>query len=298
MASASRPGPGAFDLEALARALGGLEAREEQLELEPVLGIGRAPGAPRTAAVAGVDADGRAVLVLDATGDDAVLAALDALAWCDAHGDLLARRLGADEARAPCVVVVLAAPDPRVEAGLAALRPGDLRAFVARAVRGARGAAADLAEIALNGGDRRASPAEEAERALDEASRRLLARYADGVARIDPALRGGRAARARVWIDERGECARLRLDRGRLVAVAAGEEVDLRTEADVDRALEALLRGWLAGHDGRAAAVAAAPSARGGSGAAAGSDEGPPAGLMPRGPLLSADELATLRGDA
>jgi len=273
------------ELADLARALGGFEVRDEDLVLEPAPRIGCAGDALRTARYAGVDGEGRAILALMGAGNEAVLLAIDALAWCDSHGDLLARRIAADESLPTCVVLVLEDPAEATLAALAVLRSNDLRVFVSRRVRSARSGSGDLVEIRRDARADSATFATAWDADLDAEARRFVERVLAGLPRIDPEARAVAAPRSIVW--RRGQVALIQLRSvcGRLEAEAGGERFAVAVEVDVERVLIGALRGYLGQSGDQNSAedreVAAQRKA-----------------LMPSGPLLSADELAALRGDS
>jgi hypothetical protein len=138
----------------LEEALPGLSVLDRELELE---GGGHAE-------LAGVDDLGRLVLVIVAQDDagQAVLDALDTLAWAQRHADVLARHLGSPLARPelePRVIVIAPAPDERLVVRLATLGASGIRAFGVQTVRSAGSERAYLVPLALAGaGPRRASP--------------------------------------------------------------------------------------------------------------------------------------------
>lgn len=282
-ASGSRSG----ELADLALVLGGFEVRDEDLVLEPAPRIGCASGVLRTARYAGIDGEGRAILALVGAGDEAVLLAIDALAWCDSHGDLLARRIEADESLSAGVVLVLEDPTDATLSALAALRPGDLRIFVARHVRSARRDGGDLVEVRREPTTDSSESGTAWDADLEPAARGLVERVLAGLPRIDPDARAVTAARSIVW--RRGQVAlvRLRSSRGRLEAEAGGERFWIDGDGDVERVLSGALTSYLAldadattDEDEAGVEVVRQRTA-----------------LMPTGPLLSADELAVLRGD-
>ncbi|MBL8863498.1 MAG: hypothetical protein JNK02_16025 [Planctomycetes bacterium] len=286
--SARRP---AIDPQALVAALGGFEVLEEDLRLEPAPGLGREDGAPRVARLAGVDGEGRALLVLAEDGEEAVLAAVDALAWCDAQGELLVRRFGADAALAPGVVLIVSEPEPLLLAALAALRAEDLRVFTARRVRGARGDFSELVEVSRAAAGTRAQPAAwDAD--LPEAARGFAAWIRAGMARIDEGLEPSTGPRGTIWRHGRGRLVALRASARGLEADIEGRRMPIADAEDVERLLALALRGYLA--DGellRGPDPAQLPPAADRAPAAA------PVPLLPSGPLLSEDELAALRGE-
>lgn len=284
MSPARSSGAGGISAATLASALGGFVLRDEELELAPAPGIGLAGSGPRAAACAGVDGDGRVVIALRARGPESVLAAIDALAWCDARGDLLARRFSADEGLAPCVVLIVDEPDAPTIAALATLRSDDLRVFEARTLRTARGIEQDLAEIS----GERAEAAGIAGRSWDERlgaeARGLVDRVREGIVRIDPDARAAVAAQAIVWRRGSATLVSLRAPQGRLEAEVGGERFGVSEPGDVERILEGVVRAWIA--DGPGENVAP--------------PEEPPRAripLMPTGPLLSGEELAALSGN-
>ncbi len=267
----------------LAAALGAFVLRDEDLELAPAPGIGLAGSGPRAAACAGVDGDGRVVIALRARGPESVLAAIDALAWCDARGDLLARSFAADEGLAPCVVLIVDEPDAQTVAALATLRSDDLRVFEARTLRTARGIEQDLAEI--SGG--RAEAAGIAGRSWDERlgaeARVLVDQVREGIVRIDPDARPAAAAQAIVWRRGNATLVSLRAPSGRLEAEVGGERFDVSAPGDVERVLEGAVRALMSDSN---------------AGDDAGCEDRPRVRvpLMPTGPLLSGEELAALTG--
>jgi len=289
MESAGASGSRSSELAELALALGGFEVRDEDLVLEPAPRIGCASGAPRTARYAGIDGEGRAILALVGAGDEAVLLAIDALAWCDSHGDLLARRIGADESLPTCVVLVLEAPVDETLSALAALRGEDLRVFVARHVRSARTDGGDLVEVPRGARADSSVSATTWDDDLDPEARGLVERVLAALPRIDPDARAVTAARSIVW--RRGQVAlvQLRSSRGRLEAEAGGERFWIEGDDDVERVLSGALTSYLS-LDASAEPDEVEDEA----------DDRVVRGrttLMPTGPLLSADELAVLRGD-
>ncbi len=270
-------------MDALAAALGGFELRDEDLVLDRAPGIGLAAGASRTALCAGLDGEGRGILVVRGGPREAVLLAIDALAWCDARRAALTRRLGADPELAACVAVVVDDPDAETLAALATLRAADLRVFEAQNVRSSRGVQLDLTEVVLRGPDGEPSTPEHWEGRLDGATRSLVERVRAGIARIDPDARSAASGRAIVWRSGSARLVELRTGAGKLEARIRGERFDLDPADGVERVLEGALRVYLdtdarnTGED------------RGG-----GAEDVP---LLPNGPLLSDDELAALRGD-
>lgn len=274
-----------IDLAALRSALGEFEVRDEDLVLDPAPRIGRGDGAPRVALYAGIDGERRAVLAITGAGDEAVLLAIDALAWCDAHADLLARRIGAEVTLGTCVVLVLADPAEATLSALAALRSGDLRVFVARSLRSARQGGGDLVEVERRSNADSGVQGAAWDQQLNSDARGLVERVLAGLPRIDPDARAVSGPRSIVWRHGQVALVQLRSAGGRLEVEADGECFAVEREPDVERVLSATLRGYLA--------VGAAPSETSELATAP-----PRTSLMPRGPLLSEDELAALRGDA
>ncbi len=270
----------------LALALGGFDVRDEDLVLEPAPRIGCAPDAPRTARYVGVDGEGRAILALVGAGDEAVLLAIDALAWCDSHGDLLARRIRADESLATCVVLVLEDPTDATLSALAALRTSDLRVLVARHVRSARSGSGDLVEVRRGLRTDSTIPGATWDADLDPAARGFVDRVLAGLPRIDPEARAVGAARSIVWRSGQVALVQLRASRGRLEAEAGGERFWIDGEGDVERVLSGALASYLALDPDAVDAAEEREIVH------------QRTSLMPSGPLLSADELAVLRGDA
>lgn len=275
----------ALSLDALAEALGGFELRDEQLVLDRAPGIALEAGAARIATCVGIDGDGRAALVVRGGGAESVLLAIDALAWCDARGDLLSRRLGASTDGGVRVVLIVDELDDATRDALATLRTADLRVFEVRTVRSARGSLSDLVEVDRSDDGAGATVHGAWDLRLEAPARELLEHVRTGVARIDPEATSAAAGRAIVWRSGAARLVELRAPRGRLEAHVRGERFDVVGVTDVERVLEgALLALSDSGEFGAAETCAegAAPAH---------------VDLMPRGPLLSADELAALRGD-
>ncbi|MCY2959344.1 MAG: hypothetical protein NTY35_04190 [Planctomycetota bacterium] len=273
----------ALPTAALADMLGTFELRDEDVVLAPAPGIGLEGSGPRTAACAGIDGDGRVVLALRARGRESVLAAIDALAWCDARGDLLARRLGADPELAPYVVLIVDEPDAETVAALATLRTDDLRMFEVRSLHSARGTEQDLAEFSCARSDADPLRRPAWDERLGAEARGFVDRVRAGIGRIDPAANPAAAARAIVWRRGNATLVTLRAPHGRLEAEVSGERFDVAAEADVERVLEGAVRALLEARE----ADDADPGERAES----------PRALLPTGPLLSEDELAALRGE-
>lgn len=86
---------------ALRAAVEGFEVRDEEILLEGSPSALRPGGEARRAELAGTMEGGRAVLVLRPSRRDgpAELAAIDALAWTEECGEVLALRVGADPGR-------------------------------------------------------------------------------------------------------------------------------------------------------------------------------------------------------
>lgn len=273
-------GAGEIPTAALAAALGAFEMRDEALVLSPAPGIGLAGSGPRTAACAGVDGEGRAVVALRASGSESVLAAIDALAWCDARGDLLARRVRASSELSPCVALIVDEPTPGTLAALATLRPDDLRVFELRTVSTSRGTETDLVEIRPARGETVGDAREAWDEGLDPASQALVERVRDGIARIDPDARPAFSARTILWRRGSSTLVALRTARDGLEAEVGGARFEF-DESGVERVLEHAVRALCTGVD---VDRDGAPCAE------------PPIALMPTGPLLSEDELAMLRG--
>jgi hypothetical protein len=282
---AQRPASESISSAALSAVLGGFEVRDEEVVLDPAPGIGLAGSGPRTAAFAGVDGDGRAVIVVRARRQESVLAAIDALAWCDARGDLLARGLGADAELAPCVALVVDDLDEETLAALSTLREVGLRVFEARTLRSSRGTEHDLAEIERPGSALRADSASTWPERLDEPSRELFDRVRLAMARIDPDVRTAVVGRAIVWRSGAAELVELSGTRGTLEARVRGDHFELGAASDLERLLESAVRALTA-------ASTPADDPRGGTGDAT------RLGLMPTGPLLSVEEIAALASDA
>jgi len=268
----------------LAALLGAFEVLDEDLVLAPAPGIGLAGSGPRTVPCAGIDGDGRVVIALRVRGPEAVLSAIDALAWCDARGDMLARRFAADPELAPCVVLVIDEPDVATIAALATLRSADLRVFELRSVHTAGGTEHDLAEIALGRADAVICTEGPWDDRLGPEARGFVDRVREGLVRIDPEAKLASAARSIVWRRGSAALVALRARHGVLEAEVSGERFDVSAAGDVDRVLEGAVRALFAADGGSLPAVkAGAPF--------------PAVALMPTGPLLSADELAALQGD-
>jgi hypothetical protein len=269
---------------ALSAVLGGFEVRDEEVVLDPAPGIGLAGSAPRTAVFAGVDGDGRAVIVVRARRQESVLAAIDALAWCDVRGDLLARGLGADAELAPCVALVVDELDEETLAALSTLREVGLRVFEARTVHSSRGTEHDLAEIERPGAELRADPHSTWPERLDEPRRALFDRVQEAMTRIDPDVRTATVGRAIVWRSGAAQLVELSAPRGTLEARVRGDHFELGGASDLERVVESAVRAL-------SAASTPADAHR------PGATEAAPVGLLPAGPLLSADEIAALSGD-
>jgi hypothetical protein len=129
--------------EGLEEALPGFEVHDRELEFAE----------ERTAALAGVDATGRLVLVLvvDDDGERGVLDTLDALAFARRDTALLARHLGASRLRTdldPRVVLVLAQRDDLLTDRLRPLLGNEVEAFEIRSLRSAAGERSYLAPLA------------------------------------------------------------------------------------------------------------------------------------------------------
>ncbi len=275
----------ALPLDALAEALGGFELRDERLVLDRAPGIALEGGAARIASCVGIDGDGRAALVVRGTRAESVLLAIDALAWCDARGDLLARRLGARSDGGARVVLIVDEPDDATRDALATLRTADLRVFEARTLQSAQGSHSDLVEVYRPDAGAGATAGAAWESRLEASARALLEHVRAGVSRIDPEATSAAAGRAIVWRSGAARLVELRAPRGRLEAHVRGESFDVIAATDVERVLEGALLA-LSDSDELGAAQT-------------GAEHVAPAhvDLLPRGPLLSADELAALRGD-
>lgn len=287
----------AADLEAALRSvLAGFVVRDEHLELAPAPGLGAPNGAPRRAQMAGVDGDGRATLVLLVEGEEAVLAAIDALSWSSTHVALLTRRIGSTPELAPCIVLVAPRFEARIVAALETLRVAGVRVFEARSARSAHGEDSahwedsahgeDSALVEILGPRAAAEPPTEGESwtATLEAGARELAQVAvRGLDRIDPTLRGTRGVRGIVWRRDGASLWTLRARGDRLEAEVQGARMPIDGPDDVERVLERALR-----------AVLELPEARGGEPSPR--PRRAASALMPSGPLLSEAELAALRG--
>lgn len=273
------------DLEtALSAVLNGFVARDEHVELAPAPGLGAPNAAPRRAHLAGVDRDGRAILVLLAEGEEAVLAAIDALVWSGAHAELLTRRLGSAPDLAPSVVLVAPRFEARIATALETLRAAGVRVFETRTVRNAPGEDTALVEILGSRAAAEPPPADPSwTEPLDAGARELAQVAMRGLDRVDPALRGTRSVRGIVWRRDGASLWTLRARGDRLEAEVQGTSMPIEGPDDVERVLERALRAVLEPPDAHAPRPAARPRRTGSA-------------LMPSGPLLSEAELAALRG--
>jgi len=281
----------AADLEtALRSVLPSFVVRDEHLELAPAPGLG-APGAsPRRAQLAGVDGDGRATLVLLAEGEEAVLAAIDALSWSNAHAALLTRRIGSTPELAPCIVLVAPRFEARIVAALETLRVAGVRVFETRSACSAYGEDGaqreDSALVEIAGPRAVADPQVEGEiwtAPLEAGARELAQVAARGLDRIDPTLRGTRGVRGIVWRRDGASLWTLRARGDRLEAEVQGDRMLIDGPDDIERVLERALRAVLELPEERGTNPILRPRRAASS-------------LMPSGPLLSEAELAALRG--
>ncbi len=251
----------------------GFKARDRDVELAPDPGARSA--ATRRAAFAGVDRAGRAVLVLSVRGDDmdAVAAAIDARVWIAARGALLRRHVVARDERDPLLVIASAGFAAHVRVALAALRPEDLLVCELLLLRGANGTAAECRAVGAA-----PVPAGAEATARVQVAPRLAEAAAAGLARIDGDLAPVSAGEELVWSLGPGAPCALSDRGGVLTARVRGVSHTLAEDADVDRFLEHALRAWL---EARTGSARAEPRAGG--------------DLLPRGPLLSPEEIEALR---
>lgn len=237
--------------EVLRESLDGFVVLDRGVQLE---------GAPalsgvRRADLAGVNRAGQLVLVHVLPRRDELLeAAVDLLTVLRERRNLLVRHLAdprLDASREGLAVVVVEGVEPAGIVALRALRARELRVYERVRVLSGRASSAWIVPLELE--PPQAAPAgvdapllEWIER-VDSAHRPLVDSALEGLARLDPELS------LRVVSDEvlgslgSREMARLRLD-GRRVVVALGdaEQVDLEQPADVERALDRLVRLYLA----------------------------------------------------
>lgn len=182
---------------ALAEALPELDPIDRELEL----------GEGHQAELVAADPGGRLVLVLlvPGEGDEAPLAALDALAFGRANGALLAAHLGAASLRpelAPRVVLVAEGFAPTVLARLEGLQIDSVRCFERRVLASARGKRVYLVPISA---PRTGGPAPISAdpgvflAALDSASRPLGELVSRRIGRIDEQLACTALARSASW---------------------------------------------------------------------------------------------------
>jgi len=182
---------------ALAEALPDLEPLDRQLEL----------GEGRQAELVAVDATGRLVLVLlvPGDGDEAPLAALDALAFARANRALLAAHLGAAGLRvelAPRVLLIAEAFTQTLIARLEGLQPDSVRCFDHRVLSSSRGKRVYLVPVSpLRAGEPSLISADPGVflGALDAARRPLGELLVRRIARIDEHLACTALARSASW---------------------------------------------------------------------------------------------------
>ncbi|MFN0009285.1 MAG: hypothetical protein ACKVXR_15380 [Planctomycetota bacterium] len=243
--------------------------------------------ARRRADLLALDAAGRPVIVLivDGSGDDTVLAAVNAVAYARQNAGALAQPLREEAARAPLARVALIAESfsPRTLEGLGLLPESELLLFEARRVDSAAGTHARLSRVNL--------PSTRREEEPPMAREDFLARVGDSrrgtaelllrrLARVDAGIRASfEEDRASFECDGRELC-RLEIEQGALQGAipAVKQRLPIHGPDDADAFIDEVLRehilllgeGW-------------------------GTPSPPPAKPRAEDPLLTPEEIAAFR---
>lgn len=252
--------------EVLRESLDGFVVLDRGVQLEGAPALSGA----RRADLAGVNRAGQLVLVHVLQRRDELLeAAVDLLTVLRERRKLLVRHLAdarLDAGREGLAVVVVDGVEPAGLVALRALRARELRVYERVRVLSGRASSAWIVPLELvpaqtepAGAD---APLLEWIERVDSAHRPLVDSALEGLVRLDPELS------LRVESDEvlgtlgSRELARLRLDGRRVVvALADAQQVDLEQPADVERALDRLVRLYLAQLDAEEPVAAARPPA-------------------------------------
>jgi hypothetical protein len=208
----------------------------------------------RRADLAGVNRTGQLVLVHVLPRRDELLeAAVDLLSTVRERAGVLARHLSdarIDLAREPLAALVVDGAEPAGVAALRALRARELRLFERVRVQSGRATSAWIMPVDLQAGSAKAaiSPLLEWIERIDSAHRPLVDRALEGLSRLDPELSLEVVRDEVLGSFRQHELARLRWDGARVVLALpdARECVDLAQPADVERALDRVLRAHLA----------------------------------------------------